>query len=67
MCLHYFSDSLGFTFNENNEEVYRIDQIKEWATTETEIKWLEVPDILVGQEKERLCYSTRDWPFMAFK
>ncbi len=44
MCLHYFSDSLGFKFGEANEEVYRIDQIKEWAPTEP--KWLEVPDSL---------------------
>ena len=30
LCLHYFSDALSFQFGEH-EEVYRMDQIKEWA------------------------------------
>ena len=31
LCLHYYSNSLGFVFGDEDEEVYRIDQIKEWA------------------------------------
>ena len=30
LCLHYFSDALSFQFGDH-EEVYRMDQIKEWA------------------------------------
>lgn len=31
LCLHYYSDALKFQFGEEHEEVYRMDQIKEWA------------------------------------
>ena len=41
MCLHYFSDALGLQFGNLNEEVYNIDQIKEWAPPQS--KWLEPP------------------------
>lgn len=45
VCLHYFSDSLGLKFGPTfNEEVYRVDQIKEWAPPES--KWLEPPDLV---------------------
>ena len=36
MCLHYFSDALQFGFSAN-EEVYRLDQIKEWAPPESKV------------------------------
>ena len=41
MCLHYFSNALGLKFGNTNEEVYDIDQIKEFAPPES--KWLEPP------------------------
>ena len=44
MCLHYFSNALGLQFGNQNEEVYRLDQIEEWAPREA--KWLEGPSEL---------------------
>lgn len=47
MCLHYFSDALGLQFGAN-EEVWKIDQIKEWATP-PDSKWLmQPPEHLLG-------------------
>ena len=44
MSLHYYSDALGLTFGNTNEEVYNIDQIKRWAPLEPpDPKWLEPP------------------------
>ena len=44
MSLHYYSDALGLTFGNTNEEVYNIDQIKRWAPLDQEgPKWLEPP------------------------
>ena len=44
MSLHYYSDALGLTFGNTNEEVYDIDQIKRWAPLEPpDPKWLEPP------------------------
>ncbi len=48
MCLHYFSDALGLQFGNTNEEVYKLDQIKEWAPPES--KWLEQPPDLLGTQ-----------------
>ena len=47
MCLHYFSNALGLQFGNQNEEVYRLDQIEEWAPREA--KWLEGPSDLLGR------------------
>lgn len=44
MCLHYFSDTLGLQFGDTNEEVHKLDEIKEWAPSGS--KWLEPPDLL---------------------
>ena len=45
MCFYYFSDALGLTFGgSKSEEVYRLDQIKEWDPPES--KWLVPPNIL---------------------
>ena len=48
MCLHYFSNALGLQFGNQNEEVYRLDQIEEWAPPR-EAKWLEGPSDLLGR------------------
>ncbi len=40
LCLHYYSDALGFEFGDN-DDVYRIDQIKEWAISELDPLWLD--------------------------
>ena len=39
LCLHYYSNALGFDFGDQ-EDVYRIDQIEEWAKTEDPI-WMD--------------------------
>jgi hypothetical protein len=39
LCLHYYSNALGFDFGDQ-EEVYKVDQIKEWAQFEDPI-WLD--------------------------
>ena len=44
MCFYYFSDALGLNFSSRSEEVYRLDQIKEWDPPES--KWLVPPNIL---------------------
>ena len=44
MCFYYFSDALGLSFGAKNEEVYHLDQIKEWDPPEA--KWLVPPDLL---------------------
>ena len=45
MCFYYFSDALGLNFSSKTcEEVYRLDQIKEWDPPES--KWLVPPNIL---------------------
>ena len=45
MCFYYFSDALGLSFGSSrNEEVYRLDQIKEFDPPES--KWLVAPNIL---------------------
>ena len=48
MCFYYFSDALGLSFGAKNEEVYHLDQIKEWDPPEA--KWLVPPDLL-GSKK----------------
>ena len=30
LCLHYFSNMLGFSFDDENEDVYPLESIKEW-------------------------------------
>ena len=30
LCLHYFSNMLGFSFDDKNEDVYPLDSIQEW-------------------------------------
>lgn len=50
MCLHYFSNALGLQFGTQNEEVYRLDQIKEWAAADS--KWFEEPpELRFGKKK----------------
>ena len=39
LCLHYYSNTLKFKFG-NDSDVYRVDQIKEWAELENPI-WLD--------------------------
>ena len=40
LCLHYFSNSVKFKFGQDTHDVYRVDQIKEWAELENPI-WLD--------------------------
>ena len=40
LCLHYFSNTVKFKFGQDTHEVYRVDQIKEWAELENPI-WLD--------------------------
>ena len=35
LCLHVYSNALGFDFSDK-DDVYRVDQIKEWAEPEDE-------------------------------
>lgn len=39
LCLHYYSNALSFEFGDH-DDVYRIDQIEEWAKLEDPV-WLE--------------------------
>jgi hypothetical protein len=40
VCLHYYSNTVGLSFgDETNVEVYKMDQIKEWASTDP--NWLD--------------------------
>jgi hypothetical protein len=39
LCLHYYSNTLKFKFGVDSD-VYRVDQIKEWADKENPI-WLD--------------------------
>ena len=39
LCLHYYSNALGFAFGDENEEVYRVEQIKEWGDVDP--MWLD--------------------------
>ena len=49
LCLHYYSDALKFQFGEEHEEVYRMDQIKEWADLDP--LWLDTLKETLGTGK----------------
>ena len=39
LCLHYFSNMLGFSFDDKNEDVYPLDSIKEWNDIKEFTTW----------------------------
>ena len=39
LCLHYFSNMLGFSFDDTNEDVYPLDSIKEWNDIKEFTTW----------------------------
>ena len=65
MCLHYFSNALGLQFGNQNEEVYRLDQIEEWAPREA--KWLEGPSDLLGSDDDKEHKREQDRMLKAFE
>ena len=65
MCLHYFSNALGLQFGNQNEEVYRLDQIEEWAPPR-EAKWLEGPSDLLGRTTKTFLGDKGHWQHKRF-
>ena len=60
LCLHYFSNSVKFKFGQDTHDVYRVDQIKEWAELENPI-WLdnlrEKLFAIAGQFHSHMCQN----------
>ena len=42
LCLHYFSNMLGFSFDDQNEDVYPLDSIKEWNDLKDFTTWGDI-------------------------
>ena len=51
LCLHYFSNMLGFSFDDTNEDVYPLDSIKEWNDIKEFTTWGDMLKEHIGNGK----------------
>lgn len=51
LCLHYYSNTLGISYASHEEgEVYKLEEIKEWATLDPH--WLSIVNHIIGTEAD---------------